>query len=66
MLVLTRRVGETVVIGDEGEVRVVVLGIQGKSIRIGFLADKDIPIQREEIYDRLVNEELRKELATRD
>ncbi|HHR6224874.1 TPA: carbon storage regulator CsrA [Providencia alcalifaciens] len=51
MLILTRRVGETVVIGDD--VKVTVLGIKGCQVRIGIEAPKDTSIHREEIYLRI-------------
>lgn len=54
MLILTRRVGETLNIGDE--VRVTVLGIKGNQVRIGVSAPKDVPVHREEIYERIQNE----------
>ena len=55
MLILTRRVGETLVIGDE--VTVTVLGINGKQVRIGVNAPKDVPVHREEIYERIKKEQ---------
>lgn len=55
MLILTRRVGETVMIGDE--VTVTVLGVKGNQVRIGVNAPKDVPVHREEIYDRIKREE---------
>ncbi len=55
MLILTRRVGETVMIGNE--VTVTVLGVKGNQVRIGVNAPKDVAVHREEIYDRIKREE---------
>jgi carbon storage regulator len=54
MLILTRRVGETLMIGDE--VTVTVLGVKGNQVRIGVNAPKDVAVHREEIYDRIKKE----------
>jgi len=55
MLILTRRVGETLMIGDE--VTVTVLGVKGNQVRIGVNAPKDVAVHREEIYDGIKKED---------
>ena len=56
MLILTRRVGETVVIGDN--VTVAIIGVKGNQIRIGINAPKDVTVHRKEIYERIRHEQL--------
>jgi carbon storage regulator len=55
MLILTRRVGETLMIGNN--VTVTVLGVKGNQVRIGVNAPKDVAVHREEIFERIKREE---------
>ena len=54
MLILTRRIGETLMVGDD--VTITVLGVKGNQVRIGVNAPKDVAVHREEIYERIQNE----------
>jgi len=58
VLILTRRIGETLMIGDE--VKVTVLGVKGNQVRIGVDAPKHVSVHREEIFDRIKEEKEQK------
>ncbi len=55
MLILTRRVGETLMIGDD--VTVTVLGVKGNQVRVGVSAPREVSVHREEIYERIKQEQ---------
>ena len=55
MLILTRRVGEALMIGDQ--TKIVVLGVKGSQIRLGINAPKDVRVHREEIYEKIQGSE---------
>ena len=58
MLILTRRVSETLMVGDE--ITVTVLGVKGNQVRIGVNAPRNVAVHREEIYDRIKHEQTQK------
>lgn len=58
MLILTRRIGETVVIGDD--ISITVLGVKGNQVRLGVNAPRDVSVHREEIYQRIKFEQEQK------
>ncbi len=60
MLILTRRVGETVVIGND--VTVTVLGVKGNQVRLGVNAPREVAVHREEIYERIQGEQPKTEV----
>ena len=55
MLILTRRVGEALMIGDE--ITATILGVKGNQVRLGIQAPKNVAVHREEIYERIKNED---------
>ena len=61
MLILTRRVGEKLIIGDD--VTVTVLAMQGKQVRIGVNAPRSVSVHREEIYNKIVEEKRHQAIA---
>jgi carbon storage regulator len=61
MLVISRRVGETLIIGDD--IHVTILGVKGNQIRLGITAPDGVAVHREEIYQKIQQEKLQKQFA---
>lgn len=59
MLILTRRIGESVIVGDD--VTITILGVKGNQVRLGINAPKDVSVHREEIYRRIQGEKSQKD-----
>ncbi|MBF0461302.1 MAG: carbon storage regulator CsrA [Magnetococcales bacterium] len=64
MLILTRRIGESLTIGEE--IKITLLGIKGNQVRIGIDAPRDVQVHREEIYDKIKRETRKANLKTSD
>ena len=60
MLILTRRIGESVVIGENADINIKVLEVRGSQVKLGIDALKEIPVHREEIYQRIQEEKKRR------
>ena len=61
MLILSRRIEESIFIGENAEIKITILGTQGRSVRIGIQAPKELPVHRQEIYERIQDEKIKKE-----
>lgn len=57
MLILTRKVGEKIMLGDDGEIQITVVALDGNKVRLGILAPNEIPVHREEIFNRIQAEQ---------
>ena len=64
MLILTRRIGETLMIGED--ITVTVLGVKGNQVRLGVGAPKDVAVHREEIYQRIAREQEQEDSSPED
>jgi len=53
MLILSRRLGESITIGDKAEVKIMIVGTNGNQVRLGIEAEKSIPVHREEIFQKI-------------
>lgn len=58
MLLLTRRIGEKLCIGEAGNMEITVVGIKGSQVRLGIEAPRDVPVHRSEIFDKINAEKL--------
>ena len=56
MLILSRKIGEELIIGEDGEVKIKVLSRRGRQVRLGIEAPKGVPVNRKEIYDKIQEE----------
>lgn len=53
MLILSRKPGETIRIGDQGDFAITILGVRGNQVRIGVAAPKEVPVHRQEVFERI-------------
>ena len=56
MLILTRKLDETIIIGDKADITIKVLGVRGNQVKLGIDAPKDVAVHREEIFNRILDE----------
>lgn len=61
MLVLTRNIGQKIILGDDREIEIIILGVTGRQVRVGVKAPFDTPVHREEIYKRIQAEKKEKD-----
>lgn len=61
MLILTRRIHDTIIVGEDADIKITVLGVKGNQVRLGIDAPKDVPVHRKEIYDRIQEEKEQEE-----
>lgn len=66
MLILTRRVGETLIVGDPILAAITVLGVKGNQVRLGINADKEIAVHREEIFERIRQEKMQEKQSIKE
>jgi len=66
MLILTRRIGETITVGDDGKVKFTVLDVNRRQVKIGIDAPKEIAIHRDEIFQKIQSEKLQKPQKPKD
>jgi carbon storage regulator len=64
MLVLTRRPMESIYIGDNKEIKITVINIKGRQVQLGIDAPKDVPVHREEVFQRIQESQIEKEKET--
>jgi carbon storage regulator len=56
MLILSRKLGESITVGDKAEVKIMIVGVTGNQVRLGIEAEKSIPIHREEVFHKIKTE----------
>jgi carbon storage regulator len=53
MLILTRNIGQRIILGDDAAIKIVILGVRGNQVRVGVEAPQDFAVNREEVYERM-------------